>query len=74
MKVTIEREECISCGLCWTDCPEVFEENLDDAFSQIVEEYRVDDDLAVGEIPEDLVDCAEDAALGCPVDIIHVGE
>jgi ferredoxin len=39
-----------------------------------MEEYRVDDDLGVGEVPEDLEDCVEDAAYGCPVEIIHVGE
>jgi ferredoxin len=72
MKVTIERDECISCGACYADCPEVFEENDDDYLSQIVEEYRVDGDPAVGDVPEDLRDCATTAAEGCPVEIIHV--
>ena len=72
MRVTIDREECIECGTCYADCPEVFEESPEDYFSQIVEEYRVDGDLAVGEIPEDLEECAEEAAFGCPVEIIHV--
>jgi ferredoxin len=72
MKVTIEREECISCGSCYADCPEVFEENEDDLFSQITEEYRVDDDLAVGEVPDDLEECVEDAAFACPVEVILI--
>ncbi len=74
MRVTIDREECIECGTCYADCPEVFEENPDDFLAEIREEYRVDDDVAVGEVPEDLEDCVEDAAYGCPVEIIHVGE
>jgi ferredoxin len=74
MRVTIDREECIECGACYADCPEVFEESPEDFFSQIVEEYRVDDDPAVGEVPDDLEECVEDAAYGCPVEIIQVEE
>jgi len=73
-KVTIEREECIRCGTCWTTCPEVFEENEEDSFSQIVEAYRILGNIAEGQIPETLGDCAQDAADGCPVEIIHVEE
>jgi ferredoxin len=72
MRVTIDREECIECGACYADCPEVFEESPEDYFSQILEEYRVDDDPAVGEVPEDLEECVEEAAYGCPVEIIHI--
>jgi ferredoxin len=72
MKVTIDRDECISCGACYADCPKVFEENDDDYLSQIVEEYRVDGDIAVGEVPDDLEDCATSASQGCPMEIIHV--
>jgi ferredoxin len=71
VKVTIERDECIACGACMQDCPEVFEED-DEGLSQIVEDYRVDDNPAIGEIPDDLEDCAETAAEACPVEIIHV--
>jgi len=74
MKVTIERAECISCGTCHAECPEVFEENEDDFFSQIVEEYRIGDDPAVGQVPERLEDCVQAAADGCPVQIIHIEE
>lgn len=74
MRVTIDREECIECGACYADCPDVFEESPEDFFSQVTEEYRVDDDPAVGEVPDDLAECVEDAAYGCPVEIIHVEE
>lgn len=73
MRVTIEREECIACGACQAECPEVFGED-DDGISQIVDEYQVDGDPAVGEIPDDLEECAQFAADACPVFIIEVGE
>jgi ferredoxin len=71
MRVRIDRDECISCATCWEDCPEVFEEGPDDGFSQIVEPYRVDGDLALGEVPDEH-DCVHNAAADCPVEIIHV--
>lgn len=74
MKVIIDREECISCGACYTSCPEVFEESEGDLYSQIVKEYRLGGDLARGEVPENLRDCVEDAVYGCPVEIIHTDE
>lgn len=74
MQVTIEREECISCGACYADCPEVFEENPDDGMSQIVEEYRANDDPSVGKVPDDLADCVDNAAYACPVEIIDYEE
>lgn len=37
MEVTIDRDECISCGACYEDCPEFFEENPDDDWSQVKE-------------------------------------
>ncbi|MGB9593389.1 MAG: ferredoxin [Anaerolineae bacterium] len=73
MKVTINRDECIACGACWSDCDAVFEENPDDGNSQIVAKFQVGGNPAEGEIPDDLVDCAKAAADGCPVEIIQVG-
>ncbi|MFO7866923.1 MAG: ferredoxin [Candidatus Aminicenantes bacterium] len=72
MKVTIDREECTMCGVCYDECPEVFEANEDDDLSQITEEYRVNDDLSTGEVPEDLRDSVTEAAEGCPVEVIHI--
>lgn len=71
-KVTIEREDCISCGVCWSECPEFFEENPDDGFSMVKEEYRSNGNLAEGQAPDELTDCVESAEAGCPVEIIHV--
>jgi ferredoxin len=72
LKVTIDREECISCESCWTICPEVFQENPDDHWSEIVEKYRTADNPAEGEVPPELRDKARDAADACPVQIIHI--
>ncbi len=72
LRVTIDREDCISCGACWNTCPEFFEENPDDGFSLVVEAYRSRGDPAVGEAPAELADCVRDAAAGCPVEVIHV--
>jgi ferredoxin len=72
MKVTIDRDECTSCGVCWDDCPEVFEENGDDGYSAIVDAYRVGDDLGSGEVPGDLEEGVKNVADECPVEIIHV--
>jgi len=41
MKVSINREECIGCGLCEATCPEVFK-LLDDEKSGIVEEFQIE--------------------------------
>lgn len=71
-QVTIDRDECISCAACWDTCPEFFEENLDDGFSQILEQYSVDGDPGRGEAPEGLEDCVTEAAEECPVEIIHI--
>lgn len=61
MKAFIEREGCISCGLCAGTCPEVFR--------------MADDDLAevyIDEIPKDVEDTALEARDGCPVSVITV--
>jgi ferredoxin len=72
VRITIDREDCTSCALCWETCPDVFEESPDDAQSQIVEDYRRGGDPAEGEVPDDMEDCVRDAAEGCPVEVIHL--
>jgi ferredoxin len=71
MKVTIDREECVSCGTCYETCGELFEENPDDSWSQIKEKYRTGGDLAAGEVPKELEACAKEAEDACPVEVIH---
>jgi ferredoxin len=74
MRVTVDREECVACGACYEDCPEVFEEDLDDGVSRIVEAYRVNDDPTIGQVPDDLAVWTQPAADGCPVEVIQVEE
>jgi ferredoxin len=74
MKVTIARDECTMCAVCWESCPDFFEENPEDGLSQVVEKYRNDKAIDTGIAPESLSDCITEAAEGCPVEIIQVEE
>jgi ferredoxin len=73
VSVYIDRINCISCASCWETCPDIFEQNPEDTFSEIVEEYRAEESIADGEVPGDLEECARAAEELCPVQIIHVG-
>ncbi len=70
MKVTIDREGCIECGSCVTTCAEVFELQ-DGEKASVVEKYRTGDP-SQGEIGDELVSCAREAADACPVVVISV--
>jgi ferredoxin len=72
MKVTVDREECTSCEVCWDDCPDVFEENSDDNLCQIVEKFRVDGDPETGEVPEEYRDDVAECVDNCPAEIIQI--
>ncbi len=69
IRVTIDRDSCISDFACVAVCPDVFE-MADDGKSAITEQYRVGGDLGVGEVPDDLEDCVNQAVDICPVKII----
>jgi len=71
-KVTIDREGCISCASCWTECPSFFEESPDDSFSMVRVEFRGGKNINIGYAPDDLAGCVQEAADLCPVQIIHV--
>ncbi len=60
MKVWIDRDGCISCGLCATTCPEVFR-MADDGLAEVYGDVRADTEAG-----------AQEAADGCPVEVIHV--
>jgi len=68
MKVSIDREECIGCGVCEALCPQVFK-LLEDGKSGIFEKYRKGN-LGKGEVGEDLSSCVENARDSCPVEVI----
>jgi ferredoxin len=62
MRVTVDEETCIGCGLCSETCPEVFEMNDD--------KVRV----KVDEVPENLAETCREAAENCPVEAIQIEE
>ena len=68
MKVSIDREGCIGCGVCEALCSEVFR-LVEDGKSSIVEKHRKGS-LGEGEIESDLVACVESARDSCPVSVI----
>jgi len=72
MKIKIDREQCTLCAVCWSTCPDVFEESPEDGYSRIVEKYRIGGKVDQGETPDTLAGCVTEAAEGCPVEIIHI--
>ena len=61
MKASLDRDGCISCGLCTQICPSVFRMAEDG----IAEVYRED-------VPPELEESAIEAQEGCPVSVILV--
>lgn len=62
MKAVIDRDGCISCGLCYDTCPEVFRPG-DDGLAEVW-----------GEVKEDNHELAREAEEGCPVSVITIEE
>ncbi len=72
MKVSIDRDGCIECGVCEATCPDVFELK-DNEKARIVPKFRQNGNPAAGEVGSDQESCAKDAADGCPVSVIKAG-
>ncbi len=61
MKAIIDRENCIGCGLCTATCPQIFR-MAEDGLAEVY----------VDPIPNKAIDCANEAAAGCPVSVISI--
>jgi ferredoxin len=51
MDVKVNRADCTSCGICWIECPELFEQNEDDDLCQIILKHRSGDNLEKDTVP-----------------------
>lgn len=61
MKASLDRDGCISCGLCPEICPEVFR-MADDGIAEVYNE----------DVPPEVEDQAVEAQESCPVSVITV--
>ncbi|MDD3415568.1 MAG: ferredoxin [Lachnospiraceae bacterium] len=61
MRAEIDRDGCISCGLCESTCPEVFR-MADDGLAEVY----------VDTIPSEMEDSASEARDNCPVSVISI--
>jgi ferredoxin len=62
MRVVVDEETCIGCGLCAETCPEVFEMNDDKA------------KVKVDEVPEDVTESCKEEFENCQVEAIQMEE
>jgi len=72
LKVSIDRKDCINCRNCWNTCPEFFEQNPKDTYSQIISKYRIENNPGEGEAPDKFGEMVRKAADLCPVRIIRI--
>ncbi|MHA1410216.1 MAG: ferredoxin [Candidatus Odinarchaeia archaeon] len=72
-KVKVNQELCIACGSCIATCEDVYEEG-EDGKAKVVDKYQkeLNAEFSVGEIPDNLKDCANEGAGICPVDAIEI--
>jgi len=71
MKIILEKDKCIGCGSCAVLCPDYFEmcENSKAALKESKKNADNNFELEITEI-----DCVNDAAEACPVQIIHINK
>ncbi|MFA5486126.1 MAG: ferredoxin [Bacilli bacterium] len=60
-KVTLDKDLCISCGVCNAICPQVFDWDDDGKMKTLVDT-----------VPADLVEAAQEAEAACPTGAIRV--
>ncbi len=71
MKIMIDRDGCIECGVCMGECPHIFE-LMPHEKARVVEQFRTNGSMNMGQVGNDLVGCAHKAADSCPVQVIKL--
>jgi ferredoxin len=61
VKVSVDRDRCITSGMCTSIAPEIFQIGDDGKLSILMED-----------LPDDLVDKADSAVLCCPVEALSL--
>jgi len=61
MKPNVDKDTCVSCGLCPSICPECFDMEDDGKAGAIVDE-----------VPDGSMDSAKEAEESCPVNAISI--
>jgi len=70
--VTLEREKCIGCGTCAALCPKFWEMQGDG--KSHLKGSEVNPKTGNEELEIKKIECNQDAADGCPVQIIHLNK
>ncbi|MCS7132463.1 MAG: ferredoxin [Aigarchaeota archaeon] len=66
--VKVNKNTCITAGVCWSLAPDIFEYDPTTGKTRIKDPYRKDDTSfeSIGEIPERMKEIAKGAADVCP--------
>lgn len=72
--VRVNKDLCISCGVCWALAPDIFELDPTTGKTRVREPYVKNDSEreSVGEIPDAIVEAAKNAASSCPTAAIAI--
>ncbi len=73
-KVSVNKELCIACGVCWALAPDVFELDPATGKTKIKPPYLTKDTESVseGSLPDNIVETTKNAASSCPTGAISV--
>lgn len=65
----VDQDTCIACGACGAAAPEIYDYD-EEGVAYVI----LDDNQGITEIPEELLEEAEDAFDGCPTESIKIAE
>ena len=70
MKIKLDRENCIGCGVCVAICPKFF--SMGEDGKSMLKKGTLNKKDGSEDLEISLIECAQDAADSCPVQVIHV--